>query len=577
MEQCVKESRLVRQMPAYLMGASAVLGFSGYLLWRDIGATSNAAAAFQVALDGFFFTFRLFAGVAPETISHDNPMAAIYLNIARFTAPISLILAFLARFSVLWKPLYIRFRVRRFRDFDILFGDSALSRELARQNAAEGRWSVIVDLSDTAHSPYTLHRRQRLIVLQQEVFEADFEDDNLAPKAVVFASEDDYQNILNDSASLGQAIAATTRFVHIASEELRLDLVAAGGVGTSGAQGAAQVFSIHELAARHFAHSHDIVMDAIARNQRRLHVVCVGFGEDTAALVYHLIKVMPCPALGPIRMTILCRGADGVEQRLKVRLGDAPDIAHITCIEIPAKAVASTLLSVLPSDDPISFWYLSSDLDFDQRHFALQLRNAALRDAIGVAPIYLPVAEPFRLWVEAVGPHKSMPVKCLTESGKILSSAFFAGRIDALARALHGAYTDYRQDGAANAHDVAHSLREWRQLDENLRAANRRAADATKTRLELLGLGGPMETYLEKGTGPLSPDPAVLEDLARAEHLSWMADRLVSGWRYAETRDNIRRLHPNLVPYDALSEHARDLDRKQITASLALLQTGLPR
>lgn len=573
----VKDARLVRHMPAYLMGASAVLGFSGYLLWRDIGASTNAAAAFQVMLDGFFFTFRLFAGVAPETISHDNPMAAIYLNIARFTAPLSLILAFLARFNALWKPLYIRFRIRRFRDFDILFGDSALSRALAAQNAAEGRWTVIVDLSAGLHPPYALHRKQRLIVLQKDLFEADFEGVTLAPKAVIFASDDDYQNILNDNSPLGQSIAGMTRFVHIASEELRLDLVAAGGVGTGGAQGAAQVFSLHELAARHFAHSHDLVMDAIARNQRRLHVVCVGYGEDTAALVYHLIKVMPCPALGPIRVSILTSGADAVDQRLKVRLGHAPDIAQISCIDIPANAVASTLLAGLDTEDPVSFWYLSADLAFDQRHFALQLRNAALRDAKGVAPVYLPVTEPFRRWVDAVGTYETMPVKCLTDSDKILSSAFFAGRIDALARALHRAYTDYKPDGAGEARDLAHSLRDWRQLDENLRAANRRAADATKTRLELLGLGGPMETYLAKGTGPVSVDPAVLETLARAEHLSWMADRLVSGWRYAETRDTIRKLHPNLVPYDYLTEQERDLDRKQITTSLALLQNGVPR
>ena len=37
---------------------------------------------------------------------------------------------------------------------------------------------------------------------------------------------------------------------------------------------------------------------------------------------------------------------------------------------------------------------------------------------------------------------------------------------------------------------------------------------------------------------------------------------LLAGWRYAEKRDNLRRLHPMLIPYDRLpeAEKGKDMD-----------------
>ena len=55
--------------------------------------------------------------------------------------------------------------------------------------------------------------------------------------------------------------------------------------------------------------------------------------------------------------------------------------------------------------------------------------------------------------------------------------------------------------------------------------------------------------------GPIGE--AQLELLARMEHERWRAERGANGWRYAERRDPVRRLHPGLRDWEQLSEPLR--------------------
>lgn len=51
------------------------------------------------------------------------------------------------------------------------------------------------------------------------------------------------------------------------------------------------------------------------------------------------------------------------------------------------------------------------------------------------------------------------------------------------------------------------------------------------------------------------------EMLARNTHDNWAQRRMAEGWRWGPERDDTRRLHPCLVPYEELPESEKDLDR----------------
>jgi hypothetical protein len=52
------------------------------------------------------------------------------------------------------------------------------------------------------------------------------------------------------------------------------------------------------------------------------------------------------------------------------------------------------------------------------------------------------------------------------------------------------------------------------------------------------------------------------ELLARNAHDNWARQRLSEGWRYGPERNDARKEHPCLVPYEQLPEAEKEYDRK---------------
>lgn len=65
----------------------------------------------------------------------------------------------------------------------------------------------------------------------------------------------------------------------------------------------------------------------------------------------------------------------------------------------------------------------------------------------------------------------------------------------------------------------------------------------------------------------------LIEIIARNVHEVWAAGRIAEGWQWGEVRDDARRLHPCLVPYEELPESERNYDRHTALETLKLIQT----
>ena len=65
------------------------------------------------------------------------------------------------------------------------------------------------------------------------------------------------------------------------------------------------------------------------------------------------------------------------------------------------------------------------------------------------------------------------------------------------------------------------------------------------------------------------------EQLARNTHENWSRQRLAEGWRYGPVRDDARKEHPGLVPYENLSESEKQYDRTTALETLkAIMALG---
>lgn len=115
-------------------------------------------------------------------------------------------------------------------------------------------------------------------------------------------------------------------------------------------------------------------------------------------------------------------------------------------------------------------------------------------------------------------------------------------------------------EALAKKHEAKATYREWEELNEEQKGANRSQADHMAFKIRAVGFDPATVTPGEWAT--LSADQ--VESLARLEHARWAAYYWMTGWTYAVQRDDAAKQHPNLVPYDDLDEPTREYDRAAV-------------
>ena len=66
------------------------------------------------------------------------------------------------------------------------------------------------------------------------------------------------------------------------------------------------------------------------------------------------------------------------------------------------------------------------------------------------------------------------------------------------------------------------------------------------------------------------------EKLSRNAHDHWARQRMADGWRWGASRDDARKLHPSLSPYEELPESEKIYDRATAMETVkAILALGL--
>jgi voltage-gated potassium channel Kch len=155
----------------------------------------------------------------------------------------------------------------------------------------------------------------------------------------------------------------------------------------------------------------------------------------------------------------------------------------------------------------------------------------------------------------------------------VISTVYASGSVrrdhlEDMARAGHRAYM-----AAAMARGetpaVNPSMVPWEELPEDLREANRAQAADVEEKLAAIGctIGATADDF--------AFTDAEVELLARREHDRWMAERRSRGWTFGPVRDDERKVHPKLVPWDELTTIDREKDRTAVRAIPGFFTGGL--
>ena len=78
---------------------------------------------------------------------------------------------------------------------------------------------------------------------------------------------------------------------------------------------------------------------------------------------------------------------------------------------------------------------------------------------------------------------------------------------------------------------------------------------------------------LDTGSIELSADLLeAIELLAKNTHEVWARERLSKGWKYGVERNDERKEHPCLVPYEELPESEKEYDRNTVMEALKVTE-----
>ncbi|MES2174147.1 MAG: RyR domain-containing protein [Pseudomonadota bacterium] len=543
--------------------------FLAFLLgtWGFAQAYAEARIASTVMQDAMR-AMRLIVGSFPQVLEgRDLPLA---LDIARWALPL---LTFWSTAALAWEQLRNPLRLALIRargEHLVIAGDESggLAAQAARGALADGRRVLL----------WPQDRRTTWIADALEAGAAEVEQgvaQESAPalaldkaRAVLLLSREARGNIALASALLAQAAAVRPAgdpidiILRVDDLDLRRSVEQRFEHGDR-RTARVRLAALPDIAARQLALARPI--DGFIREgQAGRSVLAIGFTPLIERYVLRTLAGGHYRDGGkPVFAIHMADAAQG-EAAFRARNPGADALSPLRFVEArpdPARMAGLIDAHVAAAGEPVA---ILIDLDDDDRALAVALAvDARYRAATLPAP---------PIHVRMAGAHDHRIGAGIFPFGSLADMAdpdmLLQDRHDALARSIHDFYLEGRFAEGERI-GVRASMQEWEDLPESFRDDNRLVADCYQLKLRDIG------ARLVEGGGPsLSLSPDELEELSRAEHDRWMAAKLVQGWTHGAVRDDARRLHPDIVPYDNLSEAIKDLDREQVRIMARLLSAS---
>lgn len=501
--------------------------------------------------------------------------AAAPAGLARWVLPLTLLwLAGEGLIRFVLNPLRL-FRAVRRGGHELFAGVSPLALRMAARWAAEGR--PVVAVSASAVDCAAL-RGRGAAVIESAWGSAEVNARSGLARAgtVVIAAGTDLENIdqaaaAADAVSAGRAGDAPPLRILLQVNDPFLRARIDERIDRFGRLDAVQVrvTSVSQVAARRLLREHPL--DRFRHAGRRAPVVWIaGLGRLGEEIAVSLLRQAHYRNGGKPGLVLVDRDGERARQAFVARWPGAATVGNLTFLSAEA-ATGERLVEQLGAADVESrpdAIYLCLPLAEENAALALALAAGLRKHACAVPPVYMrgrPVGGAGLSegeWIHGFGDDDWLAEGVMqVEIG-----------LDALARHIHERYL---AEAVARGEVVGarRALRPWILLPEDLKDDNRNVADHHFVKIRDCGC---RVVSAADSQAAFEFDAAEIESLAEAEHARWLAVREVNGWRHGETRDDAAKIHPDMVPYAALAESRKELDRAVVRGiPAALRETGL--
>lgn len=319
-----------------------------------------------------------------------------------------------------------------------------------------------------------------------------------------------------------------------------------------------EFFNIYETGSRALLATHPIS----APDGEHAHVLVVGMGDLGEGVVLQAAREWREAGGGnPLSITVVDREAETRVDSLLARFPHLAGVCELRPCEIDVRSAAFQSGDFLldegaACDVSAAFVCLPSDALNVASALSLFRRCSSVGEGV---PIVARVTERGGLQTLLTDCAGVSTFPLLDETCR--PELLLRGVNETLAQAMH---EDYLRHELAKGRQLGSrpAMRRWDDLPDDFKEANRAQADCLAERLSAFGYRIAPLTDWEAERFEFSAEE--IEGMSRMEHERWCAERHRQGWKHGADRDDDRKLHPDLVPWEGLSEEAREKDRVMV-------------
>lgn len=525
---------------AFMLGVRGIVGHGGGLV------------------DAIYFSLRLFTFDYDLQGSDPTDMYWVKsweLQAARILAPLTLAFAVVKGLMLAAAQRVNLWTISRWTDHAVICGAGERGRQLAIALRKEGRRVVVIEKNDQADTLADVRDAGARVIIGSGTDPARQMEARMDHASIVAAvtpcEESNLQVVLAasrrpDGRPLHALADAARPFAEIFQDRAPFNQIVGGRVCG---------FFDHEVAAaRLLVGEHaPALVPVLLQERRSARILLCGDGNILPELLG--VVVTQCQFAGDAvpSITLLTTDTDAFGRAFPLHHPQLRLVADLHVMTMPLPQLLRVDLASLDAPrivKPFDLVFVACREDIDTLSLARSLAQQTGWVSGDVVAGLRPSTQLMRLFVDdrpMVGVH-TYDLVALGCSGDVV----LHGRLDRIARGIHDRYLAEEIERGRTLGGTP-ALVPWETLPEGLRHANRAQAD---------------HLPIKRRTLDISRSDDVIEATAVAEHRRWMAEKIVSGWRYGSPRDDGRRLHPSIRPYEELSEDEKRKDRDTVLAAM---------
>jgi len=320
----------------------------------------------------------------------------------------------------------------------------------------------------------------------------------------------------------------------------------------------------------------------VAQTNKRVHVLMFGLTSVSEALILQLARLGHYRSGQKPKVSIVDSNLD---TKMHSIINSIPAINNLLEINLVERSVGELklkdIIEIINNKDRITIAYVCGINEIENLRIARMLLSEVAHgsnlykekpfDVVALDPPGGIVLSDFYIYGEHAGKFHlfSLVGQDRSTEKSIIAHSLLGDLDDFIGRSLHDAYLkkDLQLLEQNPKHKIHPNSVAWENLPENIRNANRAVADHFDIKMRAVGC-----KVVPEGIGTeVQLSPNEIEILAIMEHQRWWADRSINGWKLAEVRDDINRFHPNMVPYEELSNADKQKDRDSVLQMIEIL------